>query len=288
MPRPSQDNQPNHETAPPVIGVFDSGVGGLSVVHALRQRVADAPVIYLADSRYAPYGQLPADTLRARSAALADVLHQHGADALVIACNTATAAAADELRSCWPDLPIIGMEPAVKPAIQSTRSGIVAVFATDGTLASQRFAGLLERHTGHTRVLVEPCGDLVALAEAGDWEGPEVRAAAERHLETVIAAGADTVVLGCTHFPLLRELLDGLGGGRIQLIDTGDAVACQIIRRAGLEPRQVTTVGATPRLELLTTGDADHLTRIAARLFSVPHPASPISAATAELPVPPF
>lgn len=285
MVRGAEPEQPTRGTSAPLIGVFDSGVGGLSVVQALRRRVPDAPVVYLADTRHAPYGQLAAATLRERSTTVATVLRERGANALVIACNTATAVAADDLRHRWPDMPIIGMEPAVKPAIQATRTGTVAVFATDGTLASQRFAGLLARYTGKARILVEPCGDLVAFAEAGEWEGAAVRSAAERHLETVIAAGADTVVLGCTHFPLLRGLLDRLAGDRVQLIDTGDAVARQIIRRTGLQPVRVKTPPQPAPMELLTTGDPVHLTAIAERLFERTRPASAVR--TVDPPAPP-
>ena len=277
--------QPPGETAPArdvpaAIGVFDSGVGGLSVVRALRELSPGAPVLYLSDAGYAPYGPRPGEALRQRSAAIARLLTQRGAQALVIACNTATAAAADSLRSNW-SLPIVGMEPAVKPATSATTTGTIAVFATDGTLASQRFAGLLARHSRDTRVLVEPCGDLVAYAEAGDWDSEPVREAARRHLETVIAAGADTVVLGCTHFPLLRRVLVDVANGAVHFVDTGEAVARQILNRTGI----AFDSEAAP-VELLTTGDPDHLTGIARRLLAHVRGAEAVALNDAPLPPP--
>lgn len=250
----------------PIVGVFDSGVGGLSVVSALRRLTPEIPVHYLADAACAPYGPRSPEAIRSRSHAITRLLTQRGSAALVIACNTATAAAADVLRAQW-SLPIIGMEPAIKPAVLATRTGTVAVLATDGTLASQRFAGLLARYTGDTRVLVEPCGDLVAHAEAGQWDGATVDQAIHRHLENVIAEGADTVVLGCTHFPLLRSRLDAIAAGRIHFVDTGEAVARQILARTGIPPSQAENAAPGP-LQLLTTGDPYHLTRIAQRLFT--------------------
>ncbi len=265
-------------TSRATIGVFDSGVGGLSVVRALRRLNPNAPVLYLSDAGYAPYGPRTDAALRQRSAAIATLLAQRGAQALVIACNTATAAAADSLRAAW-SLPIIGMEPAVKPAARATNTGTIAVFATDGTLASQRFAGLLARHSRDTRVLVEPCGDLVAYAESGDWDGQAVRQACRRHLETVIAAGADTVVLGCTHFPLLRSMLSEVARGAVHFVDTGEAVARQILQRTSVPPAP-----ATAPIELLTTGDPNHLTAMARRLFEFAGPAERIPVTTTHEP----
>jgi len=263
----------------PLIGVFDSGVGGLSVVAALRRHAPDAPILYLADTAYAPYGLRERSDLLSRSAAIAALLAGEGADALVIACNTATAAAAETLRHRW-GMPIIGMEPAVKPAAAVTRTGTLAVFATAGTLTSQRFAGLLEQHSRQTRVLVEPCGDLVDLAEAGEWTGRRLEQAVGRHLETVIAAGADTIVLGCTHFPLLRPVIEALAAGRVHIIDTGDAVARQVVARCQLPDTE--SPGGQATLRLLTTRDASQLTALAARLFPAATAARVVEVGAAE------
>lgn len=254
----------------PRIGIFDSGVGGLTVAMAIRARMPAADLLYVADSAHAPYGPRPVAWIRGRSNALVGWLVDAGSDAVVVACNTATAAAADSLRERWA-LPIVAMEPAVKPAAAATRRGVVAVFATDGTLASRRFATLLERYASGTRVVVEPCGDLVAFAEAGDWDSDAVVAATRRHLDAILAAGADTLVLGCTHFPLLTPLLERLAGDRLTVIDTGDAVARELVRRLG--GPTASSAEAPGGIELFTSGEPAHLEGIARRLLPVAGPA---------------
>ncbi|MBL8485370.1 MAG: glutamate racemase [Rhodocyclaceae bacterium] len=212
------------------IGVFDSGLGGLSVLRHIRALLPGEHLLYCADSGHAPYGEKTPEFIRARSQALTEFLIDRGARAIVIACNTATAQAATYLRERY-GLPIVAMEPAVKPAVAATRCGIVGVLATTGTLQSARFAALLDNHAGEVEVLTEACRGWVDCVERGELEGPAVRAMVARHVEPLLAAGADVLVLGCTHYPFLRPHIEALAGPRVAVIDTGLAVARQLVRR---------------------------------------------------------
>lgn len=237
------------------IGFFDSGVGGLSVLREVRRALPWEDVTYVADSLHVPYGSKSAEFILARSRALAHYLIDGlGCKALVIACNTATVAAAAVLRKEYPQTPIIAMEPAVKPAVAATRQGIVGVLATVGTLQSAQFAALLDRFAGTVQVVTQPAPGLVESVEAGALEAPETIALVQRFLEPILVAGADVVVLGCTHYPFLRSLIQRLAGPDIVLIDTGAAVARQLATRlteAGLlHPEQ-----EIPREIFLTSGD---------------------------------
>jgi glutamate racemase len=213
------------------IGVFDSGVGGLSVLLEIRRRLPAESLIYAADSGYAPYGERPAADIRARSLELADFLRGQGAKAIVVACNTATAAAASALRETWPELPVIAMEPAVKPATAATRSGTVGVLATVGTLASARFAALLDNFGHGVEVVTRPGVGLVEAVERGELDTPQTRALLEEHLAPLLAAGADAIVLGCTHYVFLRPMIERIVGPSVKVIDTGAAVVRQLERR---------------------------------------------------------
>lgn len=226
------------------IGVFDSGVGGLSVLRAIRRALPGDDLLYCADHAWLPYGQRDPETLRERAVAITRSLVDAQARAVVIACNTATAAAADELRARF-DIPIIGMEPAVKPAAAATRTGVVGVLGTGGTLRSARFAGLLDRFAGDVKVVTQPAPDLVRAVENGAV-GAEVAAA----VQPLIAAGADVIVLGCTHFPWLAQEIRNAVGPDVQLIDTGPAVARELVRQLGDDTNR--GAGAT---RFWTTGD---------------------------------
>lgn len=212
------------------IGVFDSGVGGLSVLHHIRRIMPDERLIYVADSAHVPYGDKTAHYIEQRAIALTRFLIGHGAKAIVVACNTATAAAAATLRREF-NLPVIGMEPAVKPAALATRSGVVGVLATAGTLKSARFAALLERHAQDIEIITQGCLGLVEQVESGDLEGQKTRELVERYTEPLLLRGADTLILGCTHYPFLAPLIREVAGNNIVLIDTGEAVARQLQRR---------------------------------------------------------
>lgn len=213
------------------IGVFDSGVGGLSVLREIRALLPAEDLLYCADSGHAPYGEKPQAQIQARSLELCEFMVGQGAKALVIACNTATAAAATVIRERWPQMPVIGMEPAVKPATEATRCGVVGVLATTGTIKSARFAALLD-HFGHgVRVVTRPGKGLVERVEQGDFSSPELRVLLSGHLAALTDAGVDVIVLGCTHYVFLRGLAQEIVGPEVRLIDTGLAVARQLQRK---------------------------------------------------------
>lgn len=206
------------------IGVFDSGVGGISVLREIRALMPHETLWYVADSGHCPYGGKPDHYIQERSLAISRWLVARGAKCIVVACNTATAAAATMLRATL-DVPVVAMEPAVKPAVAATRSGIVGVLATVGTARSQRLSSLIERWGSDVRVLTQPCPGLVERIEAGDLGGPITAELLAGYVTPLLEAGADTLVLGCTHYPFLRPLLRELVGDDVALIDTGAAVA---------------------------------------------------------------
>lgn len=212
------------------IGVFDSGVGGLSVLRHIRAALPAEDLLYVADSKYAPYGDKSEAFIEARAFAIAEFLVDHGARALVAACNTATAAAIAHLRQRY-HLPIIGMEPAVKPAAATTRVGVIGVLATSGTLESAKFAELVRRFGAQARIIVQPCPGLVERIETGDLDGPLTRELLTRFVAPLLAQGADALVLGCTHYSFLMPLLRELAGAQVELIESGAAVARQLTRR---------------------------------------------------------
>lgn len=250
---------------PGAIGVFDSGVGGLSVLRHIRQALPDERLIYVADSGHVPYGDKPASYIEERSIALARFLIEQGADAIVIACNTATAAAAATLRGRF-SLPIVAMEPAVKPAVAATRSGVVGVLATIGTLESARFAALLEKYAGDVEIVTQGCPGLVEQIERGDLDGPATRALVERYTAPLLARGADTLILGCTHYPFLAPLIREVAGADIALVDTGAAVAQQLRRRMLAElPER--TPGTAASSQFWTSGDVQQARRILSILW---------------------
>lgn len=213
------------------IGLYDSGVGGLSVMRAVRACLPTHDLLYLADTAFCPYGPRPITEVRERALACARWLVAQGARVLVVACNTATSAALELLRAELA-IPVVGMEPGIKPAIAATRTRQVGVLATDGTLAGGRFATLVERFAGGVELRTMPCPGLVAQVEAGDLRGPETRRLISLYLEPLLARNVDTLVLGCTHFPFLAPLIAELAGPQVTIIDTGPAVARQVLRVA--------------------------------------------------------
>ncbi len=236
------------------IGVFDSGLGGLTVVQEMIARMPGERFVYVGDSGHAPYGAHSEAEIRAFSREISRFLLQDfHCRGLVIACNTATAAAADFLRSSL-TVPVVGMEPAVKPAAAVTKTGKVGILATVGTLSSARFAALLTRFEGDGSVefLMQPCPGLPEAVEEGRTNTPETRALVEKYVLPLRTRGADTLVLGCTHYPVLRDLIADVAGPGVTLIDTGAAVAR---RAAGLFGAGNSASEAT--LTLFTTGDVD-------------------------------
>jgi len=213
------------------IGVFDSGVGGISVLKHIRDLMPHENLIYVADSRHAPYGNQTPEFIQERSFWLAEFLLRQGVKALVVACNTATAAAVAGLRERYPDLTIIGMEPAVKPAVAATKTGVVGVLATSGTLKSAQFAALLEHYGQGVEVVTQACVGLVECVEKGALTSSSTKALLKQYVQPLLDAKADTIVLGCTHYPFVRTLIEELVGKDVVLIDTGAAVAKHLKNR---------------------------------------------------------
>ncbi len=213
----------------PTIGVFDSGIGGLSVLrHAMRRLPAN--YLYVADSGRAPYGDADPEWVRERSLAIATFLAEHGADAVVIACNTATALAAEAIRGSLA-IPVIAMEPAVKPAAGLSRSGRIAVLATRTTLESTRYRDLKRRHAADLTVLEYAPHHWIEAIEQGRESSPEFLCRLRDELGEIAAEGVDTWVLACTHFPFLIDRLAGFLDPAAQIIDPAPAVTAQLQRR---------------------------------------------------------
>ena len=247
------------------IGVFDSGIGGLTVLDEIQQLLPHETLLYVADCGHIPYGEKTPAFIRERSRVVAEFFRGQGAKAFVIACNTATVAAVADLRSDYPDWPLVGMEPAVKPAAAATRSGVVGVLATTGTLQSAKFAALLDRFATDVRVVTQPCPGLVELIEAGDLNSPALRQMLQGYVAPLIEAGCDTIILGCTHYPFLKPLLATLLPPSIILIDTGAAVARQLQRLLG--ERQLLAEGNPRAAQFWTSGDPQHLRNILPTLW---------------------
>lgn len=212
------------------IGIFDSGIGGLSVVKAITQLLPQESLLYFGDTAHVPYGPQSPSTIQAYSLGITQFLLDQGCKAIVVACNTATTAAISTLRDHWPDLPILGMEPAVKPGAKATRTGKVAVLATAGTFSSQRYTHLMEEYASGVQLLENPCVGLVGLIERGVLEGPVLEAFLRPILDPMLEAGADTFVLGCTHYPLILPTLRKLLGTAVHIIDPAPALAKQLQR----------------------------------------------------------
>jgi len=249
------------------IGILDSGVGGLTVLREIRAILQHEPIAYLADSANLPYGSKTDIWIQQRVLHLADqMVNRYDIKALVVACNTATAAAAGALRGHL-SIPVIAMEPAVKPASEATKSGTVGILATEGTIRSARLAGLLKTFADGLHVITRPCPGLVEMIENSEPGSAELRQNVEQFLQPLLHQGADTIVLGCTHYPLLRELIRDIVGPDIHLIDTGAAVARQTLRQLTRHELLGPPVDQ-PAIRLFTTGPTDVFSGVIQRLFT--------------------
>jgi len=222
-PRPCDRSRP--------IGVFDSGVGGLSVLREIRRALPNESLCYVADSGHAPYGEKNADYIEARSRHIIRFLLEQDAKAVVVACNTVTGLVIQHLRAAFPGLPLVAIEPAVKPAALTTRSGVVGVLATRQTVASPGLARLVRTHANGARVLLQACPGWVERVEHGDLDGPATEAAVAQYVRPLLDQGADTLVLGCTHYPFLAPLVRRLAGAQVEVLDPAPAVARELARR---------------------------------------------------------
>ncbi|AKJ28602.1 glutamate racemase [Caldimonas brevitalea] len=250
--------------ATPPIGVFDSGVGGLSVLRAVHRLLPGVPLHYVADSGYAPYGERGDDYVIARSRHLTEFFRSAGARVIVIACNTATAAASRDLRERYPDTAFVGVEPGLKPAVGLSHNGQVGVLATGGTLRSEKFRKLLASFEGQARFHLQPCPGLAHAIEQGDLASAALRDLVASHCQPLREAGVDTVVLGCTHYPFVAPLIQQALGPGVRLIDTAEPVARQTVTQfvkmhGALPERPVQPVRA------YTSGEVAVLQRIAAQ-----------------------
>lgn len=214
-----------------MIALFDSGLGGLSVLREVRAELPRHNLAYFADSAFCPYGPRPVGFVRERSLAIGRWLVEQGAALLVVACNTASSAALELLRAELP-IPVVGMEPGLKPAVAATHTGRVGILATSNTLKGERFAGLVQRFADGVEVLTQPCPGWVEQVEAGALDAPETRALVRQYVRPLVERGADALVLGCTHYPFLRPLIAHAAGPEVTIIDTGPAVARQVARVA--------------------------------------------------------
>ncbi len=226
------------------IGVFDSGVGGLSVWREVVRHLPHEDTLYLADQRHVPYGVRSLDEVRAFAEGITRFLIAQGAKIIVIACNTASAAALHDLRRIFPEVPFVGMEPAVKPAAERSQNGIVGVIATEATFQGELFASLLERYASDVDVLTQVCPGLVDAVESGALDAPETEALLQTCLTPLVEAGIDQLVLGCTHYPFLRPTIQRVVSDNIAIIDPAPAVARQtgrVLARRGLAAAQTRT-----------------------------------------------
>lgn len=253
----------------PTLGVFDSGVGGLTVVAALREALPDVSLHYIADSANAPYGERGHEFILERSEVLVARLLANGAALIVIACNTATAHAAEALRKRHPSVPIVGIEPGIKPAVVRSRNHRIGVLATRATVESARFKALVARHAGDAQVTAVACSGIVKRIEEGDLGSAALRGLVADYCRPLVEAGVDTVLLGCTHYPLIRGLwAEALGAG-VELVQVESAVAREAARRWPLvqtgKARTVIEASSVKTVDLLleTTRDANWLQQIA-------------------------
>lgn len=259
------------------IAVMDSGVGGLSVLREIRRQLANEDVIYLADQGHVPYGPRSADEIIQFLAGIARFFIEHQAKVIVIACNTASAAGLHPTRAMFPEIPFVGMEPAVKPAAQNTRKGVIGVIATKTTSQSALFASVVDRFASDVEVITEVCPDFVTLVEAGQLEGPRAEEAAERYLGPMRDAGIDQLVLACTHFPYLVSVIRKTLGPEVEIVDPAPAVARQTGRVIAEKRNADNHAG---RVRYFTSGDRERFLALARRLVDEPITSEQVCAVT--------
>ena len=246
---------------PRPIGILDSGVGGLSILREVRAQLPAENVIYLADQAHVPYGTRPIEQVRAFTEGIVRFLLAQQAKLIVVACNTASAAALLTLRTTFPHVPFVGMEPAVKPAAEATRTGVIGVLATEATFQGKLYASVVGRFARDVRVETQTCPEFVTLVEAGHTHTDAARAAVRRRLAPLLRVGIDQLVLGCTHFPFLADVLRAEAGPGVALVDPSAAVARQVERV--LRAREAAHMtSAHGKLCCYTTGDVPAFRRV--------------------------
>lgn len=271
-----------HPVADAPIGIFDSGIGGLSVLRHARALLPHEELLYFADSGFAPYGEKPEAVIVQRALAIAAFLMKFRAKALVVACNTATAAAIAALREHYPELLVVGVEPGLKPAAALTRSGTVGVLATAGTLASDKFLKLRQQVAEATQVnfLLQPCNGLASQIEKGEIRSRETAQLVQRYVAPLVAQQADTLVLGCTHYPFVEQLVRDAAGPDVQIVDTGEPVARQL-QRLLAQRGLLQTASVDGALSAYTSGSRSALSNAFQRLLALDPPVEEVAAAVA-------
>lgn len=249
------------------IAMLDSGVGGLSVLREVRRYLPNEDVIYFADQGHVPYGPRPLEEIRSFAEAITRFFLARQAKVIVVACNAASAASLHHLRQTFPDVPFVGMEPAVKPAAQNSESGVIGVITTKATYQGELFASAIDRFATGVEVVTQVCPEFVRLVEAGELATPEVREAARAYLAPLLEAGIDQLVLGCTHFPFLTPVLREVVGPDVEIVDPSPAVARQVGRVIAARRNAGTHTGS---LTLYTSGEPERFYRLASRLMDEP------------------
>ena len=252
------------------IGIFDSGVGGLSVLRAIRAQLPNENLIYFADQAHVPYGPRSLAKVRQFSEAITRYLLAQGAKLIVVACNTASAAALHYLRETFPNIPFVGMEPAVKPAAEQTRSGVVGVLATPATFQGELYASVVERFANGVTVLQNTCSGLVEEIERGAVAGDKAHQILDAALRPMLGRGLDTVVLGCTHYPFAIPQIETICGDSVRVIDPAPAVARQVERR--LDALGLLNSQADGKIQLITSDNVAELRSLVPQLCTRTYP----------------
>ena len=242
------------------IGIFDSGSGGLSVYRELKKLLPQERYLYFSDNAHCPYGEKTAEYIQDRARKITDFLLEKGADIIVVACNTATAAAIAALRAEYPQVPFIGMEPAVKPAALGTRSGVIGVLATAGTLKGSKYLNTRGQWEDNVRIVEHVGEGFVELVEAGILDGEKAEKTVRASLQPLLDQGADTIVLGCTHYPFLQPVIERLSGPGVRVIDPAPAVARQTLHV--LQEKGIPVGEGSFSIDLFHSGEPDSLQRI--------------------------
>jgi len=264
------------------IGIFDSGVGGLTVLLQIQAKLPHENLVYLADQAHVPYGPRPDAEVQRFSLEISRFLINQGAKIIVVACNTASAAALDYLRRTIPDIAFVGMEPAIKPGAGETKSGRVGVLATAGTFDSQRYANLMTRFAREVTVFEDPCPGLVERIEDGDLDSPETMWILRSALTPMLKENIDTLVLGCTHYPFVVPLIEQIVGPGVSIIDPAPAVAMQTLRI--LEKQSLVTPSDSPgTTAAYTSGNPDSFHSLILKLLGLDIPASSVIWTSGEL-----
>ena len=250
------------------VGVFDSGVGGLSVLRAIRAALPHENLVYVADSGHAPYGDQSEAHITQRTLTVGRWLAQQGVKGITIACNTATVVAAKTLREKT-HLPVVAIEPAIKPAVALTRSGVVGVLATRQTVQSESVARLVELYGADKRILLQACPGLVERVERADLHSADTEDLLRQFITPLLLQGADTLVLGCTHYPFLRDLIQRVAGKNVTLLDPAEAVARELARRLA-EAGHVSDDTQLGAVQFFTSGDVSQAQAVMSHLWDAP------------------